>query len=82
MTPATVHLNAQLIRHGRGICTAFEKWVAAQPASVATSELRETIAAWRGMFELIELQLSMAPVETREATVTVEARRSDVSSVR
>lgn len=71
MQPATIHLLAQLIRHGRGICTAIDKWATAQPPSATTREIREATAAWRGVFELCEEQLSQAdrvpPVQTMSA---------------
>jgi hypothetical protein len=31
MTPDTVHLLAQWLRHTRGMLTAFEKWLESQP---------------------------------------------------
>ena len=58
MNPDTIHLLAQVIRHNRGICTAFEKWIRSQPASEAGEELLQVMAVQRGLLTLCETQLS------------------------
>ena len=63
MTPATVHLLATLIRHNRGIVTAFEKWVAAQPASELSVEFVQVLAVQRGILSVCEQQLSQHRTE-------------------
>lgn len=61
MNPDTVHLLAQLIRHNRGIVTAFEKWIHSQPDSVAGDELLQVLAVQRSVLSICETQLSAHP---------------------
>jgi hypothetical protein len=39
MTPATVHLLAQLIRHGRAALTSLEKWLQVQAQEQAKEDV-------------------------------------------
>lgn len=41
MTPNTVHLLAQLVRHARGMLTAVEKWLQSQGDGDSQSGLKE-----------------------------------------
>lgn len=41
MTPATVHLVAQVIRHARGMLTAVEKWLQSQGDDAHQAGLKE-----------------------------------------
>lgn len=63
MTPDTVHLLAQLIRHSRGMATALEAWLRVQPESKTVSELREMTGAYRGVLTTYESQLSRVIVD-------------------
>jgi hypothetical protein len=63
VNPSTVHLLATLIRHNRGIVTAFEKWVAAQPASELSVEFVQVLAVQRGILSVCEQQLSQHHVD-------------------
>lgn len=38
MNPDTVHLLAQLIRHSRGMLTAFENWLVKQPTEESQTD--------------------------------------------
>lgn len=58
MTPATVHLVAQLIRNERDLLTAIEKWVQAQEPTAAMRELRQVIAMQRSVVKICERQLT------------------------
>lgn len=58
MTPDTIHLLAQLIRHHRALVTSFEKWVRTQPRSETCRELVQMIAVARGVLDGYEAQLS------------------------
>ena len=44
MKPETVHLLAQVIRHQRGLLTAFDKWVRRQEWCWTTAEGDEFVA--------------------------------------
>ncbi len=66
MTPDTVHLLAQVIRHQRALATSFEKWVRTQPRSETCRELVQMIAAVRGVLDQYEQQLSKVTTEETE----------------
>jgi hypothetical protein len=63
MTPDTIHLVAQMIRHQRAMATSFETWIRKQPRSPACRELLQVVAVQRGIFDQIESQLSQMEVE-------------------
>lgn len=67
VTPDTVHLAAQVIRHQRGIMTAIEKWIAKQPPSPANLELFSVTLLQRQILDAFESRLSQ--VETTEPVV-------------
>jgi len=46
MAPETVHLHAQLIRHGVETVRAVERWAKAQPASETRSEMFRSVRFW------------------------------------
>jgi len=46
MAPETVHLHAQLIRHGVETVRAVERWAKAQPASETRSEVFRSVRFW------------------------------------
>lgn len=58
MTPDSIHLLCQLVRHSRAIVTSFEKWVQKQPPSPACRELLQILAVYRGVLTQVEDQLS------------------------
>lgn len=58
MTPDTIHLLAQMIRHHRALVTSFEKWVRTQPRSETCRELVQVLAVVRGVLDGYEQQLS------------------------
>lgn len=58
MTPDTVHLAAQMIRHSRAMATSLEHWVKRQPNSVATRELLDVLVLYRGVLEEVEDRIS------------------------
>ena len=64
MTPDTIHLLAQVIRHNRAMVTSFEKWVRTQPRSETCRELVQVIAVARGVLDGYEKQLSQYEVTT------------------
>lgn len=88
MTPDTVHLLAQFIRHERGLATALETWLRRQPASATCDELREVIGAFRGVLASYESQLSHVVVdyplgtEAAQPTHTAVRRLSSPQLVR
>ena len=60
MTPDTVHLLAQVIRHQRGLLTALEKWVAsptfsANEAAEASRYLRRVMNAFERSLGSVEV---------------------------
>lgn len=78
MTPDTVHLLAQFIRHERGLATALETWLRKQPESTTTRELREVIGAFRGVLASYESQLSHVDVEYPIGTEVAQPTHSAV----
>lgn len=66
MTPDTVHLIAQLIRHHRGMATVFEKWVLRQPLSPDCQDVIRVIAGYRNMLTLVEDHLSKVEVSSTQ----------------
>jgi hypothetical protein len=56
MTPDTVHFLAQLIRHQRGILTAFEKW--AKTPSFGRDDVLDVVYTYRRLIDSYEAQLS------------------------
>lgn len=67
VTPDTVHLIAQLIRHQRGMMTAIEKWIAKQEPCRTNLELSCVTGIMREVLDDYEAQLSA--VEIREEAV-------------
>ena len=65
MTPDSIHLLAQVIRHHRALVTSFEKWVRTQPRSETCRELTQMIAVARGVLDGYERQLSQYEVSDR-----------------
>jgi hypothetical protein len=63
VTPDTVHLLAQIIRHQRALVTSFEGWVRKQPRSDTCRELVQLIAAARFVIDGYEKQLSQYDVD-------------------
>lgn len=68
MSPDTVHLFAQMIRHFRGATTAFEQWVSTQPPSSTRRELTVMVATVRGILSSYEKQLSEVDVDSPHAS--------------
>jgi hypothetical protein len=68
MTPDTVHLFAQLIRHLRGATTAFEQWTNQQPPSSTRRELTVIVATVRGILSSYEKQLSEVETDSQHAS--------------
>lgn len=56
MTPFTVHLVAQFIRHQRAMATSLDKWVLSPGFS--QSEAREAIGYFRKVLEAYERSLT------------------------
>lgn len=74
MTPDTVHLIATLVRHQRGMVTAFEKWVQKQPPSPTCKELVQVISVCRHTLNTLEAQIEKFDVEmTDESSEEVVA---------
>jgi len=64
MTPDTVHLGAQVIRHQRALATSFEKWIGKQQdPDVAMRELKELIQMFRSVLDSYEWQLERVGVD-------------------
>ena len=57
MRPSTVHFVAQVIRHGRGLCTAVEKWIKATPSGELATESGRLIEFARRAFTAAEREL-------------------------
>ena len=64
MTPDSVHLLAQTIRHHRAMATSFEKWVFKQEPSQTTRELVQMLAAYRDVLTRVESEISRFEVDT------------------
>lgn len=64
MRPATVHLLAQVIRHGRGICTAIEKWARAVPDDARGTDAIGIVAVGRVALAAVEDALITPRPET------------------
>ncbi len=58
MTPHTVHLIAQEIRHFRALLTVLETWSQQQDRSDTVSETFRRINFWRGILKVAEDRLS------------------------
>ena len=71
MTPDTVHLLAQLLRHHRAIVTAVSKWAQKQPSSSTVAELHQIVRFTRDMLDEYERQLTGVDVEQVEDEVRV-----------
>lgn len=56
MSPDTVHLLAQVIRHHRALLTSLEKWVRSQTFN--REEAQTAIFMFRGVLDSYEAQLS------------------------
>lgn len=56
MTPDTVHMLAQMIRHQRALATSLEKWV--KSATFNREEALQAIWMFRGVLDSYEAQLS------------------------
>jgi hypothetical protein len=68
MTPDSVHLLAQLIRHSRGALTAIEKWVGKQPPGPTNLELIAVTTFCREVLTKYESQISQIDaIETESA---------------
>lgn len=65
MTPDTVHLVAQLIRHSRGIGSAWEKWIKAQPYNPTCRELLQVLAVYRAQLTELEDKVSKFEVDSQ-----------------
>ena len=64
MTPDTVHLAANVIRHQRALATSFEKWVnKQQDPEIALREMREMISMFRSVLDSYEWQLQRVSVD-------------------
>ena len=66
MTPDTVHLVAQLIRHQRALMTSIEKWVSKQEPCRTTLELLAVTGMQRQILDSFEWQLSRVDVAQEE----------------
>lgn len=73
MTPETVRLIGQEIRHRRGILTAEERWARALGAGSGQREALARIEFWRGLLTHAERRLASVTVEDPPST---ETRRS------
>ncbi len=69
MTPDTVSLAAQVIRHQRALATSFEKWVQKQQPSQTTCELTALIQAFRSVLDSYEWQLARVDVDYGDSSV-------------
>lgn len=62
MSPDTVHLIAQLIRHQRALMTSIEKWVGKQEPCRTNRELLAVTGMQRQVLDSFEWQLSRVDV--------------------
>lgn len=56
MTPDTVHLFAQVIRHQRALATSLEKWI--KSPTFSREQALEAVFVFRGVLDSYEAQLS------------------------
>lgn len=73
MTPDTVHLLANLIRHQRAMMTSIEKWVGKQTPSPTNLELSSVTSLMRQVLDTYEWQLSQ--VDTKSEDVPEKVSR-------
>jgi len=66
MAPATVHLNAQLIRHGVEATRAIERWLQGQPASETRAEGFRAVRFWEQVWQDASRKLAAHPREPKE----------------
>jgi hypothetical protein len=71
VTPDTVHLLAQMIRHERARLNSVEKWVRSQPRNETCREIVQMITVGRGLLDEYEQKLSHYEVAPN-GTVTPE----------
>lgn len=69
MTPDTVHLIAQLIRHQRGMMTAIEKWISKQEPCRTNLELSCVTGLLREVLDSYESELSAVEIRTEAEVV-------------
>jgi len=85
MRAPTVHMLAQLLRHGRGCVTTIEKWVAQTPPDVLAEECGEVIFLVRGVLADVNTTLATAPVPDRASAgdpTTVDSARPQAARSR
>lgn len=85
MTPDTLHLIATMVRNGKGIATAIEKWTQKQEPSSAVKELVQVVAVARGALTVLEGQIGQFSVDDDRAEVeqpTLTGRLSSPSLTR
>lgn len=56
MTPYTVHLIAQFIRHQRALATSVEKWI--ESPGFSKSDAREAVSRFRRVLDAYERSLT------------------------
>jgi hypothetical protein len=56
LTPDTVHMMAQVIRHQRALATSIEKWV--RSPTFSRQQAEAAIFMFRGVLDSYEAQLS------------------------
>jgi hypothetical protein len=71
VTPDSIHLVAQMIRHHRAQATSLEKWTRKQPPSPTCRELLQMLAVYRGVLTNIEAQIVQFDVERVDDEVSV-----------
>lgn len=80
MTPETVHLIAQLIRHERGALTACERWIKAQPASPSMAELQQVLETRRSVLVICERQIAAFDVDDGNGAALSTAQASETGA--
>lgn len=68
MSPDTVHLIAQLIRHQRGMMTAIDKWITKQEPCRTNLELSAVTGIMRDVLDSYEAQLSAVEISEEVGT--------------
>lgn len=72
MTPDTVTLVAQLIRHNKAMATSLETWVRKHPESQACREMVEMLTVYRGVLTTLEYQVSQFEVDLEPEHTSID----------
>jgi hypothetical protein len=78
MTPYTVHLVAQFIRHNRAMATSVEKWIASP--GFCREDAREAVGYFRKVLDAYERSLNGVVTTEQSGATSAHSRPSGSGS--